>query len=400
MIYENTKNQSNMKNLKVLFTVLCVACATSAWGETVLTGNIVYSCKPISIANSTSYGSYSGNVTRLNSTDLVSTASWQMTCGSSNGLGSNNNQKAKMILSNGSFTASSAIAKAIGKTTSATYVAALICNTALENVGKFSFSHGGYGNNAPSNMWLCYSTDDWATATAISLTVGTSGECTFESPIATAKYAFVIYKTSYTTVKTPTFTFYEASSGSGETTYSVTFDAGTNGTCSTTSLTETSQGSGVTLPSCIPNAGYTFVGWATSSSATSANVGEAGTLYKPTSNCTLYAVYSAIQYTVTWVVGSNSSKPKSYTTQVAHGSKATPPDDLTLTGSEIGNCVDTFVGWSKSTLKSPTDTPPSDLFKDKSHDAITENTTFYAVFTNFSVWIPADICFTRMTFFR
>ena len=288
-----------MKKLKVLFTVLYMACATSAWGETVLTGNIVYSCKPISIANSTSYGSYSGNVTRLNSTDLVSTASWQMTCGSSNGLGSNSNQKAKMILSNGSFTASSAIAKAIGKTTSATYVAALICNTALENVGKFSFSHGGYGNNAPSNMWLCYSTDDWATATAISLTVGTSGECTFESPIATAKYAFVIYKTSYTTVRTPTFTFYEASSGSGETT----------------------------------------------------------------------------NYTVHWMVGGAEYT----TTSVKSGSKATPP--TTPPADNALSCANTFMGWSKQNLGSNTGQgAPSDLFKDESPDAITANTTFYAVF--------------------
>lgn len=171
------------------------------------------------------------------------------------------------------------------------------------------------------------------------------------------------------------------SSGSTETTYSVTFYAGTNGTCSTTLLTEKSQGSGVTLPNCNPNTDYTFVGWATTSSATSADAGKTGEIYHPKENCTLYAVYSAVQkYTVTWVVGSNPSKTQSYTTQVASGSKATPPAELTLTGSEIGDCVDTFVGWSKSTLKSPTDTPPSDLFTDESPEAITANTTFNAVF--------------------
>ena len=171
------------------------------------------------------------------------------------------------------------------------------------------------------------------------------------------------------------------SSGSTETTYSVTFNAGTNGTCSTKSLTEKSQNSGVTLPNCNPNTDYTFVGWATTSSATDADAGKAGEIYYPSEDCTLYAVYSAVQnYTVTWVVGSNPSKTQSYTTQVASGSKATPPAELTLTGSEIGDCVDTFVGWSKSTLKSPKDTPPSDLFTDKSPEAITANTTFNAVF--------------------
>ena len=90
------------------------------------------------------------------------------------------------------------------------------------------------------------------------------------------------------------------SSGSGETTYSVTFNAGTNGTCSTESLTEASTGSGVTLPNCTPNTGYTFVGWATTSSATKADAGAAGVNYKPNSHCTLYAVYSANQ--ITWTI--------------------------------------------------------------------------------------------------
>ena len=197
------------------------------------------------------------------------------------------------------------------------------------------------------------------------------------------KITLSVTKPSSKTVYVKSITITYSSSGSTETPYSVTFNAGTNGTCSTTSLTEISQGSGVTLPKCNPNTDYTFVGWATTSSATSADAGKAGETYHPSEDCTLYAVYSAAQnYTVTWVVGSNPSKTQSYTTQVASGSKATPPAELTLTGSEIGDCVDTFVGWSKSTLKSPTNTPPSDLFTDESPEAITANTTFYAVFAN------------------
>ena len=78
--------------------------------------------------------------------------------------------------------------------------------------------------------------------------------------------------------------------GSTETRYTVSFNANTNGTCSTSSLTEASEGAGVTLPAATANYGYNFLGWSTSSSATTAEY-EANTTYKPTSNITLYAVY-------------------------------------------------------------------------------------------------------------
>ena len=82
--------------------------------------------------------------------------------------------------------------------------------------------------------------------------------------------------------------------------YTVTFDAG-SGSCSTTSLQETSSGAGVTLPTANPPAtcatdGWKFAGWWTESVAgTTTSPGELLTAdlnYKPTSNCTLYAVYS------------------------------------------------------------------------------------------------------------
>lgn len=85
-----------------------------------------------------------------------------------------------------------------------------------------------------------------------------------------------------------TYAAYEAPT----TTYTVTFDAGTKGTCSTTSLTEASAGAGVTLPEATPNSGYDFIGWSTSATPTSANAGEAGDAYHPTENCTLYAYYT------------------------------------------------------------------------------------------------------------
>ena len=82
--------------------------------------------------------------------------------------------------------------------------------------------------------------------------------------------------------------------------YTITLDAG-SGTCDDESLTETSGGAGVTLPTANPPAacatdGWTFAGWWTEEvSSTNTSPGElltAGSNYKPTSNCTLYAVYS------------------------------------------------------------------------------------------------------------
>ena len=93
---------------------------------------------------------------------------------------------------------------------------------------------------------------------------------------------------------------YTAGGGDPVDPYTVTFDAG-SGTCDDESLTETSGGAGVTLPTANPPAtcatnGWKFAGWWTGSVAeTTTSPGEllaAGSNYKPTTNCTLYAVYS------------------------------------------------------------------------------------------------------------
>lgn len=96
---------------------------------------------------------------------------------------------------------------------------------------------------------------------------------------------------------------YESGS-TGTTLYSVQFDAGSNGSCGTTKLTEASEGAGVTLPACTPNTGYTFIGWATTDGSSTADAGVAGGTYNPTKDCTLYAVYKA--YTITATSSNNS----------------------------------------------------------------------------------------------
>lgn len=72
----------------------------------------------------------------------------------------------------------------------------------------------------------------------------------------------------------------------------VSFDAGTNGSCSTSSITESAAGAGVTLPMATPNAGYDFAGWSESATPSSADAGVAGEVYYPSNNITLYAYYT------------------------------------------------------------------------------------------------------------
>lgn len=71
----------------------------------------------------------------------------------------------------------------------------------------------------------------------------------------------------------------------------VTFYAGANGTCSTSSAKEKNKRSGVNLPAVTPKTGYTFLGWASRKSSTYPDAGQAGETYYPICNCTLYALY-------------------------------------------------------------------------------------------------------------
>lgn len=74
-------------------------------------------------------------------------------------------------------------------------------------------------------------------------------------------------------------------------TYTVTFNSGSNGTCSTTSISQSSQGGSIPLPDVTPADGYTFDGWYTDEALTSK---VEGTTYTPTADITLYAKCSRI----------------------------------------------------------------------------------------------------------
>lgn len=152
--------------------------------------------------NLASYGTY------------PSTATWSTTLGSKQSntsfwWGSNSKQSAKMILSNGSVAGASAIATALGVTTSATYYSALICSTSFANISKVVMTRSGTGGSAPSNIYLLYSTDSGTTYTlADTQSDGATVTFTIASPVASARYALVIKCSGYCQYKDPIITFY------------------------------------------------------------------------------------------------------------------------------------------------------------------------------------------------
>lgn len=88
------------------------------------------------------------------------------------------------------------------------------------------------------------------------------------------------------TIKTSTA---DVTVAAAATTYTVTFNAGSNGTCSTTSITQSSEGANITLPSVTANTGYTFDGWYTAAEGGA----KVTSPYTPSSDVTLYAHYTA-----------------------------------------------------------------------------------------------------------
>ena len=86
-------------------------------------------------------------------------------------------------------------------------------------------------------------------------------------------------------------------------------------------------------------------------------------------------------YTVQWKVGGQAHTAGNPTTSVKSGEKVstlpTAPDN-----NAIGDCADTFMGWSTHNLGSKKDQPaPKDLFTTaEGSPVIAQDTTFYAVF--------------------
>lgn len=110
--------------------------------------------------------------------------------------------------------------------------------------------------------------------------------------------------------------------------YTITWNLG-DGKTTTTSQT---YGTALTLPSTPTRAGYTFVGWYTSS--TGGSQVTSSTTYTTAGSTTYYARWTAKSYTITWDLGDG----KTETTQQVYGTNLTLPTAPTKVGH-------TFVGW-------------------------------------------------------
>ena len=152
-------------------------------------------------------------------------------------------------------------------------------------------------------------------------------------------------------------------------TYTVTYNAN-GGTGAPAAQTKTA-GVALTLASTVPvRSGYTFKGWATSASATTATY-QAGGQYTANANVTLYAVWQANTYRITYNANGGADAPAAQTK--THGVA------LTLSGTIPTRPNYTFKGWALTSNATAATYQPGAAFTTNA------NTTLYAV------WAAATI---------
>ena len=148
-------------------------------------------------------------------------------------------------------------------------------------------------------------------------------------------------------------------------TYTVTFNAN-GGSGAPASQTKT-YGVTLTLSSTKPTrTGYTFLGWSTSSTATSATY-SAGGNFTTNANTTLYAVWSPNTYTISYSANGGSGAPSSQTK--THGVT------LTLSSTKPTRTGYSFLGWSTSS------TATSASYSAGGSFTTNASTTLYAVWS-------------------
>lgn len=132
----------------------------------------------------------------------------------------------------------------------------------------------------------------------------------------------------------------------------------------------------VPISNTIPTrTGYVFLGWSTSSSATSASYVAGDTIYL-ISNVTLYAVWKTNTYTVTYNANGGSGAPS--------GQTVTGGTNLTISSTIPTRFPYTFWGWSTDSSAIYPDYAPGDSL------TISGNTTLYAVWQSPGV-LPSRI---------
>ena len=148
-----------------------------------------------------------------------------------------------------------------------------------------------------------------------------------------------------------------------ESTYTISFNA--NGGSGAPSSITKKHFTNAILPTATPSrAGYTFKGWGTSSSASYAAYQPGSTFYT-NANTTLYAVWSAKTYTISYNANGGSGGPGAQTK--THGIK------MLISRVEPTRSGYTFLGWSTSPLASSASYQPGEWYYANA------DRTFYAV---------------------
>ena len=174
---------------------------------------------------------------------------------------------------------------------------------------------------------------------------------TYSVTAGTTYYAAAkLYSSSSTGSFQTVFTFPQTVS------YTVSYNA--NGGSGAPSSQTVTAGNSVTIPTTAPTwTGHKFLGWSTSSSATSASYNAGGT-FKPSGNTTLYAVWRTLYtYTVSYNANGGSGAPSSQTKtedSTLTLSSTKPTKQYKLTYNANGGTVSppsktvtcTFNGWN------------------------------------------------------
>lgn len=167
-----------------------------------------------------------------------------------------------------------------------------------------------------------------------------------------------------------------------KTAYTVSYNA--NGGSGAPSAQTKTHGVALTLSSTVPTrTGYTFVGWSTSSSATSANYAP-GASYTADANLALYAVWTLNKYEISYDANGGTGAPAIQ--NKTHGTALTlsatvPAKYYTVTFHANGGSVNTttrqvtceFLGWATSSTATSATYQPGGSFTTNA------NTTLYAV---------------------
>lgn len=343
-------------------------------------GSVVSPTTQTSYAN----GGGSNTATELNTTgtSTLSKASWKYTWGIKSSsapagfwLGTNNNAKANLTLGT-TVTECAGIATAIGKTTSDTYAAALICTTAMTNVGKIVVTYGT-GGTAPT-IDVLYSTNNGTSWTSVG-TANPAGTYTFTT-IASAKYALVAYGTAWFNLRAPVITFYEGSTGPSCTPITPTLSY---------TSTDLSIGEDSSNPTLNKDGSSGAITW-TSSNTNVATVNSSGVVHaEGTGSTTITATIAAaggkcsgtatatfnVTRPITYYVGSTEYQVGGVDGNTLLSTLPTSPTSCNTTKYPH------FYGWVTSSINGTATSAPT-IVSSGNVSAATAGETYYAVFTD------------------